>query len=556
MLRAEPDAPPLTRDDVAQPALFAVMVSLAALWRSFGVHPDAVVGHSQGEIAAAHVSGALTLADAARVVAVRARAVRRLAPGRMAAVGLPAREVGGLLARRPGLAVAAENSPRSTVIAGGVEDVEELVAELTGRGVPARVLPVGYASHSAAVEELAAELAGSLAGIVARPGSVPFFSTVGALEPLGPVGAFEPGPLDTTRLDAEYWYRNLRQPVRLHDTVRALLERGHRRFVEISPHPVLVQAVEETAEAAGVTAAAVATLRRAADGPHRFLLSAAEAQLGGVPVDWEAAFTGVEHGHVDLPTYPFQRQRYWLTVDRSTGRPGPAPEVPGAERPHAAESEPDVLAVVLAHTAAVLGHPEGARLPADVAFQELGAGSMAAVELRARLGGELGLALSATAVLDHPTPRRLAAHLVERRHRPAATASTGATPSTGAPLDGELPDGLDALYRHACRSGLGTVAADLLRTVSRLRPSFAGDVAAEHAPVAVRLPGQATGRMAGQAAGVDRRAPVLLCLPSVLPTGGPHEYTELARHLGTWETAVLPNLVSSLESWCHRTWLR
>ncbi|MGA5823768.1 beta-ketoacyl synthase N-terminal-like domain-containing protein [Kitasatospora sp. NPDC094028] len=507
VLRGGTGAPPLERDDVAQPALFAVMVSLAALWRSFGVHPDAVVGHSQGEIAAAHVCGALPLAQAARIVAVRARAVRQLAPGRMAAVGLPARELADRLARRSGLALAAENSPRSTVVAGDATAVEEFVAELTEHGVRARMLPVGYASHCAAVEPLEEALTASLAGVGARPGSVPFFSTV---EP-------GPGPLDCSRLDARYWYRNLRQPVRLRDTIQSLLHQGHRRFIEIGPHPVLSQAVEETAEAAGVTATTVGTLRQAADGPRQFLLSAARAQVGGAPVDWTAAFTGVRREHIDLPTYPFQRQQYWLTTHQRPGRVGaeapPTPE-PGPRQP----DDQDLLALVLTHTAAVLGHPTGTRLPADAAFQELGTGSMAAVELRSRLSRTLGIALSATAVFDHPTPALLAAHLRGRQQR---TASAGPA--------ADLPDGLDALYRHACHSGRGTVAADLLRTASRLRLSFDGDAGVENAPAAVRLPG-----------GPDGRAPVLLCVPSVLPTGGPHEYAQLARCLPGWETAVLP----------------
>ncbi|MFF2950332.1 beta-ketoacyl synthase N-terminal-like domain-containing protein [Kitasatospora sp. NPDC057965] len=514
LLRDEADSPPLERADVAQPALFAVMVSLAALWRSFDIHPDAVAGHSQGEIAAAHVCGALSLEDAARLVAVRAREVRRLAPGAMAAVALPEDGLAAELAGRRAITVAARNSPRSAVVAGETAAVERLVADLTAEGVPARLLPVGYASHSAHVAPLAATLTTALAGVRAAPATVPFYSTV------------EPGHLDTVRLDPGYWYRNLREPVRFADTVRTLLDGGHRRFIEISPHPVLTQAVAETADAAALPATVIPTLVRGEPGPHRFLLSAAEVHTAGGPVDWRPVLHDAPPERVELPTYPFQRRRFWLTTTRTADPAAPV------EDDEPSTGGPDLLTRVVAHTAAVLGRSSDAEVPTDATFSELGAGSLAALELRTRLARELGLALRATVVLDHPTPRRLADHLSQQFRQQPATPDVARPPERSVPDDDpELPDGLDALYREACRTGNGAAARDLLQAAAALRRTFAREAAGAQAPRTIPLPGGTSHPAAG--------LPLLLCVPSVLPTGGPHEYTELARHY-RGRTTVLP----------------
>ncbi|UCM86665.1 type I polyketide synthase [Streptomyces marincola] len=275
----------LERVDVVQPALFAVMVSLAALWRSLGVEPSAVVGHSQGEIAAACVAGALSLDDAARVVALRSRALRSIAGlGGMASVPLSREETEARLSRWGArLSVAALNGARATVVSGDADAVDELVAA----GLGARRVPVDYASHSPHVERLEAQILGDLADLSPRAGTVPFHSTVTG------------GLLDTTGLDAGYWFRNLRRPVRFDSVVRDL---GDRVFVECSPHPVLVVGIDD--------APAVGSLRRDEGGMRRFLTSVGEAWAGGVSVDWRRATAGGRH--VDLPTYAFQRRRFWL----------------------------------------------------------------------------------------------------------------------------------------------------------------------------------------------------------------------------------------------------
>ena len=230
------ERPALERVDVVQPALFAVMVSLARLWQSRGVQPAAVVGHSQGEIAAACVAGALTLGDAARVVVLRSRALTALAGrGGMASVLLPLPEVQQRLAASDGrLSVAAVNGPLSAVVSGEAEAVRDLVAELSAEGIQARLIPVDYASHSAQVEEIREQLLLDLKPIRPRTAPVPFFSTL--------TGEWQ----DTALLDAEYWYENLRRTVRFEHAIRSLGAQDYRAFVEVSPHPVLTAAIRDT----------------------------------------------------------------------------------------------------------------------------------------------------------------------------------------------------------------------------------------------------------------------------------------------------------------------
>ncbi|MFH9864471.1 acyltransferase domain-containing protein, partial [Streptomyces sp. NPDC017202] len=253
----------------------------------------------------------MSLEDAARVVALRSRALLRLAgTGGMVSVSLPAVELERRLERRSGtVSVAAVNGPASVVVAGDVAALDALTAELDAEGVRARRIPVDYASHSAHVEELREELLEILAPIRPREARVPFFSTVDC--------AFK----DTSGLDAEYWYTNLRRTVRMEEAVRALADAGFRHFVEASPHPVLTVGVEETLADLSPQAGdglVLSTLRRDEGGLDRFLLSLAEAFVNGLPVDWSRALPTGDRAAFDLPTYPFQRERYWLDATAGT----------------------------------------------------------------------------------------------------------------------------------------------------------------------------------------------------------------------------------------------
>ncbi|MFD8705610.1 SDR family NAD(P)-dependent oxidoreductase [Kitasatospora sp. NPDC059648] len=299
VLLGRPDAPPPDRVDVVQPALFAVMVSLARLWQAAGVRPDAVVGHSQGEIAAAHIAGALDLDDAARVVALRSRALTELAgTGAMASIPLPADEVTARLAAFGGdLTVAVCNGPAATVVAGAPQDVERFVQRCRDEGLRARTIPVDYASHTPHVEVIRERLLAELDGLSPRAADIPLYSTLTG------------EPLDTTRMTADYWYENLRRPVRFDRAVSALAAAQFRSFVETSPHPVLTVATEAILDGTG---AVIPTLRRDDGGLRRFLTSLAGAHTAGVAVAWERSFAAARPRRIELPAYPFQHRSYWL----------------------------------------------------------------------------------------------------------------------------------------------------------------------------------------------------------------------------------------------------
>ncbi|SEB92480.1 type I polyketide synthase [Streptomyces melanosporofaciens] len=311
VLRGAEGAPSLERVDVVQPVLFAVMVSLAELWRSLGVRPSAVVGHSQGEIAAACVAGILSLRDAARVVALRSQAIGRVLAGKggMVSVALPVAEVRERIAAwgEERISVAAVNGPSSAVVSGEPEALDELIAACEADEVRARRVPVDYASHSAQVELLREELLELLAPVEPKTAEVPFLSTV--------TGEW----VDGSELDAEYWFTNLRRTVELEGAVRRLLDEGFGAFIESSAHPVLTMGVQETAESAGREAAAIGSLRRDEGGLDRFWASLGEAWTRGVSVDWDAVYEGTGAERVELPTYAFQHERYWIEVPLSVG---------------------------------------------------------------------------------------------------------------------------------------------------------------------------------------------------------------------------------------------
>ncbi|MCR6488765.1 SDR family NAD(P)-dependent oxidoreductase [Amycolatopsis sp. OK19-0408] len=321
VLRGEVDEQTLERVDVVQPASFAMMVGLAALWESAGVRPDAVVGHSQGEIAAACVAGALSLPDAARVVAVRSQAIATTLSGQggMASVLLGATEAAEALTAWAGrLEVAVVNSSSSTVIAGDEEALTEALEAFTRDGVRIRRVPVDYASHTHHVERIEDVLATALRGIEARPPEIPFYSTV--------TGSWVDGG---DAFGADYWYRNLRRPVGFGPAVASLLTDGFGVFLEVSAHPVLVQPMSDviddpdSARPRGATRPLVSgTLRRDTDGPAAFLGAAAALHVGGVPVDWTSALPARPARPAELPTYAFDRQHFWLT-EAETDDDGP-----------------------------------------------------------------------------------------------------------------------------------------------------------------------------------------------------------------------------------------
>jgi len=307
----------LERVDVIQSVVTGVAVGLARVWAHFGVRPAHVVGHSVGEIAAAHVAGILSLEDAALVACERGRVIRELAPlGAMGVVALPSDELSSDLACYDGrVAIAGRNGPSTTVISGEVDAVEAAIEALEGRGVFARKLAVEYASHSPQMEPLREELSRRVAAIEPRAGDVPFTSTVTGQRLAG------------EELTAEYWGRNLRAPVLLDDAVGSLVESGTRVFLELSPHPVLGGAVRDIARARDVEAAVFSSLRRGEDDELSLLASLGGLFTRGCAVDFEALYP--EGRVVGTPLYAYQKLEYWYGARRGTQPPKPTQLFPG-----------------------------------------------------------------------------------------------------------------------------------------------------------------------------------------------------------------------------------
>ncbi|MGW6258997.1 SDR family NAD(P)-dependent oxidoreductase [Streptomyces sp. NPDC055085] len=307
VLRGDNDAPSLERVDVIQPVLFALMVSLAAMWRARGVVPDAVIGHSQGEVAAAYVAGALSLNDAAAVMASRSRALTRLSStGAMAVIALPHTDVAALLGG--GITIAAVNSGRATVVAGPVEPIQDLVRSLEARQVFVRRLDVNYASHSTLVEPVRTPILEALHGITTHPTGIAWYSTVTA----APV---------TGQLTAHYWYDNLRKTVCFASAAERMLADGYRHFVELSPHPSLITALRTIGEDSDHDLTAVGSLRRDEDSSACLAQAAAELHTRGGQIDWLSLVA--DHGTTDLPTYAWDEDRHWTEPGQALDSPGP-----------------------------------------------------------------------------------------------------------------------------------------------------------------------------------------------------------------------------------------
>ncbi|WP_233515209.1 type I polyketide synthase [Marinitenerispora sediminis] len=321
---------PVSRMDVVQPLVFAIQLGLAAVWRARGVRPAAVVGHSMGEAAAAVTSGMLTAEQGMRVVCVRSRLLEKVSGGAMALVPWPRARVEEWLARRryPGVGVAVVASPGSTVVAGDGDELRRVCADLEGAGVEVQPVAVPVAAHSPSVEPVLAELIDALGDLGAAPAAVPFYSTV--LD----------DPRGAARFDSGYWAANLRRPVEFARATEALLDDGHRIFLEVSPHPLLVGAVEETAAAAGHRVTALPTLLRGRGEAAAVATHLAALHCAGGRIDQRRAFPG---RLADVPATTWERRRYWLEAPDHPAPTGahpllggraevPVPSAPGGVR--------------------------------------------------------------------------------------------------------------------------------------------------------------------------------------------------------------------------------
>ncbi|MER6030050.1 SDR family NAD(P)-dependent oxidoreductase, partial [Streptomyces sp. NPDC001851] len=456
-------------DDTActQPALFAVEVALFRLVESWGVRPDLLAGHSIGEIAAAHVAGVLSLADACALVAARGRLMQALpAGGAMIAVAAAEDRVLPLLAgREQEVAVAAVNGPRAVVISGEEEATADVAARLAASGHRTKRLTVSHAFHSPLMEPMLEDFRAVVETLDFRPPHLGIVSTVTGRS----AGAEQ-------LCSPEYWVDQVRRPVRFLDAVRTLEAEGVTTYLELGPDGVCAAMVADAVLDPG-PAAAVAALRAGRSEPATLVGALATVFVRGGHVDWTAAYQGTGARRAELPTYAFQRERHWF--DTNTRRalpagsdaPGAAPDAtpdsgtrPDGGRDRGRDAVRDERAVadlVTAHIAAALGHADHHRVEHHLTFRELGFDSLLAVELRSTLAAATGLRLPTGLLFDQPTPAALIAHLVTRL---LGTDTTDAVPAAPGPADDGEPI---AVIGMACRYPGGVATPeDLWRLVA------------------------------------------------------------------------------------------
>lgn len=458
----------LNTTEFAQPALFAVEVALYRLLMSWGVRPGLVLGHSVGELAAAHVAGALCLPDAAMLVAARGRLMQALpAGGAMFAVQAREDEVAPML----GHDVAAVNGPASVVISGAHDAVSAIADRLRGQGRRVHRLAVSHAFHSALMEPMIAEFTAVAAELSVGLPTIPVISNV-----TGQLVADD-------FASADYWARHIRAVVRFGDSVRSAHCAGASRFIEVGPGGGLTSLIE--ASLADAQIVSVPTLRKDRPEPVSVMTAAAQGFVSGMGLDWASVFSGYRPKRVELPTYAFQHQKFWLAPAPSVSDPTAAGQIGasdgGAEllassgfaARLAGRSADEQLAaaieVVCEHAAAVLGRDGAAGLDAGQAFADSGFNSLSAVELRNRLTAVTAVTLPATAIFDHPTPTELAQYLITQIDGHGSSAAAAANPA-------ERIDALTDLFLQACDAGRDADGWKMVALASNTRERMSSPV--------------------------------------------------------------------------------
>jgi len=540
-----PESRLLDQTGFTQPALFAVEVALFRLLDSWELRPDYLIGHSIGELAAAHAAGILSLADASALVAARGSLMQALPDGgAMVAVEASEDEVAPTLAGLEGLAIAAVNGPRSVVVSGDRDAATEWAKHWQEQGRKATWLRVSHAFHSPRMDAMLSDFARVAAGAEFLPPEIPLVSTVS-----GTVSADE-------ITSSEYWVRQVREPVRFFAGMRWLATQRVATYLELGPGGVL-SALAHTCVSSEKTSASqelepfiTPTMRAGQDERQTLLRAVAELHAHGIRVDWQSVFTGQGARRVQLSTYAFARQRFWPNESACDTDEGPqrssverdmpaSPAVVGPVQPvwqHVTDLPPEeqlgaLLEIIRSAAASVLGHASAAHVDPDTPLLELGLDSLGAVKLGESVGAAVGLPVPAALLRDNPTATSFAAelHYELTRNSAAPERQTVDTAGDRVRAGTDVSETLTATTHHALHSGRGKDLIALLMNAARLQPTFdAGPSGERHRTTLIAR---------------GNESPRLICIPSFVAGSGPHQFLRIGaccEHARTVTGLALP----------------
>ncbi|WP_443053080.1 type I polyketide synthase [Streptomyces sp. FXJ1.172] len=497
------DAELLQQTQYAQPALFALETALYQLvTHTYGLRPDYLLGHSIGELTAAHAAGVMTLPDAARLVTARGR-LMQTAPtgGTMIAIQATETEITEHLTA--GVAIAALNSPDTTVISGDTHATQAIVDHFRDLGRKTSHLNVSHAFHSPHMEPILDEFRHIAATIDYQPAHTPVISNT-------------TGHTTDHLTSPDYWTHHIRKPVRFTDSLHHLTQHGVTCLLELGPDTTLTTLARTTLD----DVLAVSTLRQGRSEAEALRTALAELWTRGTAITWPSSATGQS---LDLPTYAFDHRHYWLDAVPGTSEVAARPGLVEADddaRPTfaerldglSAEERLDALEELVRETVAlVLGFAEPADVDASTPFIKLGIDSLTAVELRRRLGEFTGMPISPATVFEHPTARALAEYLVQAPDAAPDAVTRAVRPAPA------VADSLSDLFVRACGQGDFAEVHHLALRLAEYRPTFESEPA--QSPGVVRL-------------GHGDEAPAVVCFPSFVWKPDFQQYLALARELG------------------------
>jgi acyl transferase domain-containing protein len=522
----------LDQTGFTQPALFAVEVAMFRLLESWGLRPDFALGHSIGELAAVHVAGVLSLRDAVRLVAARAQLMQSLPPGgAMASIGATEERVRASLdGREDQLSIAAVNAPAAVVVSGDADALDGWCARMEREGHDVRRLRVSHAFHSARMDPILADFAAVAGELNYREPEFPLVSNLTG-------EAIESSQIGSP----QYWARHIREPVRFFDGMRWLMRNGSSALVELGPGGVL-SALGQACLGDTESATIVPMLRKGLAEPDSVLLGLGALEVVGRTVNWRTVLGDQGDCHVALPTYAFDRRRYWVESDVSqirrdggleAGTPDREDAVISTEFLEGLAALPDTkksstaTELVCRHAAAVLGHSGPEAIDPRKTLLELGMESLGVVELRKRLISATSIDLAPTALVDHPTPVDIAHHIVSElalaaTHRPAQQVAASGGESAAETASSSQQGTLGLLLREANVVGAVHDFLGLLSSAAQLVPRDSEPAP----PVAVALPSRKSDGLR------------VICVPSFLPGSGPHQFARLASALEVECTAM------------------